>query len=267
MRSLLLSTLLLASSATALPKNDCFRIHSKDLADYTDCGDRTLVSQCLSTLSTFSHSDLETCYTNAGCTPSQAVLDVNYIIDRCNEYTRVGELRKRFRAALESNLPTKTVAAAHLYARASTPAPMKTGADCFSTSEFDTTSCIIVTAGGKTSTSTCSPAKATSSDCLSGWICTVDSANDNICMKEQAIDTGGIIIAIVFAVFIVIGLCYLTYACCRERKHHKKAAAKAEAVALARAATKKQRSQEARRPLMQQTQDNGPNPFSDQPHA
>ncbi|KFG80471.1 hypothetical protein MANI_111268, partial [Metarhizium anisopliae] len=136
-------------------------------------------------------------------------------------------------------------------------------------SEFDTSSCDVATENGKAVTRTCTPSKGTSSDCLSGWICTVDSSHQDICMKKQPIDTGGIIIAIVFAAFFAIGLAYLTFACCRERKHHKRVAAKAEAVALARAATKKQRSQEARAPLMQQTQEAGsPNPFQDQPgHA
>lgn len=266
MRSLHLSTLLLAGSAAALPRNDCFRLHSKDLADFTDCGDRTLVSQCLSSLSAFEPADLETCYTKAGCNTSQAALDVNYIIDRCNEYSRVGELRKRFRAAIEPIAPTKTVEAAHVFARATTLAPKKSGDACFTHKEFDTTKCDVVTNGDKTSTNTCTPVKATSSDCLDGYICTVDNTRQAICMPQQSIDTGGIIIAIVFAAFIVIGIAYLTFACCRERSHHKKVAAKAEAVALARAATKKQRSQESRRPLMQQTQDVGPNPFQDQPH-
>lgn len=87
--------------------------------------------------------------------------------------------------------------------------------------------------------------------------------------KTNALDIGGIIISIVFGSFIVIGIGYLAFAGCKERRHHKRAAAKAEAVALARAATKKQRSQEARAPLMQQQQPdptNIPNPFQDGPH-
>ncbi|OAQ64066.1 adenovirus e3 region protein CR2 domain-containing protein [Pochonia chlamydosporia 170] len=268
MRSIHIAAALLASTATALPQNECFKLHSQQLAEYTDCGDRQIVSQCLSSLSTFEQSDLESCYTTAGCSAAQAATDVKYISDRCAEYLRAGELRKRFRAAMVA--ATTTVEGVPLMARATTTAaPTKKGKDCFDVKEFDTTSCDVVTENGKTKTNTCTPSKGTSSDCLSGWICTVDGGHQDICMKEQSIDTGGIIIAIVFAAFIVIGLAYLTFACCRERSHHKKVAAKAEAVALARAATKKQRAQEARAPLMQQTQDaSGPNPFQDQPgHA
>ncbi|EFY85642.1 hypothetical protein J3459_014811 [Metarhizium acridum] len=271
MRSFSLAALLLASTAAALPRNECFRVHSKDLAEYTDCGNRAAVSQCLASLSSFEPSDLEPCYTNAGCSASQAALDAQYITTRCQEYSSGGgsELRKRFRAALEPVQATQAVAAAaaHLLARATTtPAPVRKGADCFSVSEFPTSSCDVATENGKAVTRTCTPSKGTSSECLSGWICTVDNAHQDICMKTQPIDTGGIIIAIVFAAFFAIGLGYLTFACCRERKHHKRVAAKAEAVALARAATKKQRSQEARAPLMQQTQEAAsPNPFQDQP--
>ncbi|KAF5122218.1 hypothetical protein E5D57_012691 [Metarhizium anisopliae] len=271
MLSFSLAALLLASTAAALPRNECFRVHSKALAEYTDCGNQAAVSRCLASLSSFEPSDLEPCYTNAGCSASQAALEARYITTRCQEYSSGNELRKRFRAALEPVRATQAVvAAAHLAARATTtPAPVRKGADCFSASEFDTSSCDVATENGKAVTRTCTPSKGTSSDCLSGWICTVDSTHQDICMKKQPIDTGGIIIAIVFAAFFAIGLAYLTFACCRERKHHKRVAAKAEAVALARAATKKQRSQEARAPLMQQTQEaSSPNPFQDQPsHA
>ncbi|OAA39098.1 hypothetical protein NOR_06358 [Metarhizium rileyi] len=266
MRPFTLSALLLASTASALPRDECFQRHSKDLADYTDCGSRAAVAQCLSSLTSFEPSRLESCYTAAGCSASQAARDAEYIMSRCQAYAREGELRKRFRAAMTPVQTTPAVVAAHLYARASTtPGPKKSGTECFSTTELDTTSCDVATDNGRLTTHACSPAKSTSSHCLSGWICTLDGSHQDVCMKKQSIDTGGIIVAIVFAAFFAIGLCYLTFACCRERSHHRKVAAKAEAVALARAATKKQRSNEARAPLMQQTQHSGaPNPFQDQ---
>jgi hypothetical protein len=237
MRSLHLGAIVLASTAMALPHNECFKVHSKDLAEYTNCGNRQAVSQCLSSLSSFDSSSLESCYIDAGCSPAQATQDVDRILTRCHEYAREGELRKRFRAAIMPVEATKTIMAPLVIRATTTPAPTKKGADCFSTKEFDTTKCDVIVDNGSTKTNTCTPAKGTSSDCLSGWICTVDGTHADICMKEQTIDTSGIVIAIVFASLVVVGIGYLTFACCRER--------------------------------MAQTQDHGDsNPFQDQPgHA
>ncbi|KHN98647.1 uncharacterized protein MAM_03771 [Metarhizium album ARSEF 1941] len=276
MRSLSLAAVLLASTTAALPLNECVHTHSKELASYTSCGSHAAVSKCLAALSSFKQSDLEQCYSKAGCSAPEAAREVEHITARCqqqeHQHQRPDELRKRFRAVLGPAPATQAIAGVHLLARASTtPAPVKKGADCFRTSEFDTSSCLVATENGKTVTHTCTPSKGTSSDCLSGWFCSADNNHGDVCMQMRPIDTGGIIVSIVFVAFFAIGFGYLTFACCRERAHHKKVAAKAEAVALARAATKKQRSQEARAPLMQQVPEAdgpGPNPFQDQPgHA
>jgi hypothetical protein len=89
----------------------------------------------------------------------------------------------------------------------------------------------------------------------------MDSIGQTVCMvKQDSLGVGGIIIAIVFGVAIVVGIAFLTFACCREGRHQKQLEARAEATALARAQTKKARSAEARAPLMRQE---GGDPFAD----
>ncbi|KAK2608498.1 hypothetical protein QQS21_002960 [Conoideocrella luteorostrata] len=266
MRSFPFGALLLAGSVAALPRQACLSAHSQALAEYTDCADRKAVSYCLSTLSSFETGDIKACYADAGCSARQAAADAEYIINRCNDISQGAELRRRYRAEIPHVEATTTMAAAELKARATNQ--VKTGNDCFSFGTTTVTACLTEVNNGKLKTLTCTPSPVQTSDCLDGWICTANTDRQQVCMlATNSLDIGGIIIAIVFGSFIVIGIGYLTFACCRERKNHKKVAAKAEAVALARAATKKKRAQESRAPLMQQTQDigNGPNPFQDQP--
>lgn len=269
MRSHPLNLLLLAGSVAALSRSDCFSSHSNDLVDNTTCGDRTAVTQCLSGLSSFEPANLQACFVNAGCSASQAARDTEHILVRCDDLARAHELRRK--RAPTSDPPASTsfdpdqIVPRDTATPTASPNKNKSGADCFAVGTTSTTSCVTETVNGKVKTKDCKPVPLTTSDCLKGYICTVDSNHVDVCMQAQnSLDTGGIIIASIFAFFIFTGISYLTYACCRERKEHKLTAARAEAVALARAATKKQRSQQARAPLMQQTQDHGPNPFQDQ---
>ncbi|KAJ6445450.1 srpk [Purpureocillium lavendulum] len=154
------------------------------------------------------------------------------------------------------------------------------GTLCFTTSTTTTTSCPLTTSGKHVLTQTCFPTAVPASECKKDLMCTIDSNNEDICMhRRDALDIGGIIIAIVFAVLITLGLGTLTFLCCKDRREQKRLAAKAEAVALARAQTKKKRAQEQRTPLMQQQQTLGgagaggpgsgrgsPNPFNDTAH-
>ncbi|KAG6010513.1 hypothetical protein E4U54_008375 [Claviceps lovelessii] len=158
-----------------------------------------------------------------------------------------------------------------------TPAPTpfnnnKFGHDCFRFGITSTMSCQMETVSDKVKTVNCKRVPVTTSDCLRGYICTVDRNHQDVCMEaHNGLDTSGIIIAIVFASSILLGLGYLTFACFQERKLQKRTFAKAKAVALARAATMKQMKQHAqnaqsndvRAPLIQHTHDNAADPFKD----
>ncbi|QUC15849.1 uncharacterized protein UV8b_00090 [Ustilaginoidea virens] len=281
MRSLPLSALLLAATPAALSPGDraCLSSHARQLAELAHCGDRTSLRLCLSNLpGPRHHSDLQACYADAGCPASQAAQEAVRAVSRCRDRDGEGdadayayaedELRRRRAAGVT---PRPALNHDHrLAARETGGASLKSGSDCFRFGTTTHASCVTSTVDGKPKANSCTPQPVTTSDCLSGWICALDPQHQDICMKAQnALDTGGVVVAVIFGLAIVVGVAYVTFACCQERAHHKKAAAKAEAVALARAATKKQRSQEARAPLMQQVDDahdNGPNPFQEPGH-
>ncbi|RGP70894.1 hypothetical protein FLONG3_7350, partial [Fusarium longipes] len=104
------------------------------------------------------------------------------------------------------------------------------------------------------------------STCRSDVICTTDASAADMCMTKREMDTAGIIIAIVFAGCAALMLGWLIFMCCRDRKEQKRLVAKSEAVALARAATKKQRAAQ-RQPLIRnasgQSAPGAGNPFQD----
>lgn len=128
-----------------------------------------------------------------------------------------------------------------------------TGPECLSTGLTKTKSCDVQTADGSEVTGECRTTDVETSTCSPGKTCTMDSSGQDVCMDLQnTLDVAGIVISIAFGVIIALGIATLTFLCCRDRKEQKRLAAKAEATALARAATKKKRQQEQRTPLMQE---------------
>lgn len=131
----------------------------------------------------------------------------------------------------------------------------QTGGECLEEYEKKTTDCQTVTEDGRETTRSCTDTTVKLSSCRPGKTCSFDKSGNDICMDLQdELDVAGIVIAIVFASAIVIGVGALTFLCCKDRKEQKRLQAKAEATALARAATKKKRAAEQRQPLMSQQQ-------------
>lgn len=256
------SSLLFAAGALALPKHDCLSSNSADIAALSDCGDQAALASCLSSLG---DASVESCYVDAGCPPAAAAAEAQLAIDRC---ARPGDLRRRVRAALDdpSAPATAAVPVAELFA-ARTLAPRTTSLECFTTSTVQSKTCPVSTNDGKPTTQECFSTDVAKSECAPGLYCTTDPKGADICMElDDDLGIDGIIIAIVFAVAIAVGIGYLTFMCCRDKREQKRLAAKAEATALARAATKKKRAQEVRTPLMRQGSGQGQpggDPFAD----
>ncbi|KAL7792165.1 hypothetical protein V8C37DRAFT_380972 [Trichoderma ceciliae] len=254
------AALALSGGALALSQAECLIQHSRELVEFSDCGHHASLEYCLSHLSDSDINDLEACYTNAGCSMAEAVSEAKYAVQRCDEFSRMGDLKKRYRGVAGS--PEKTVAARNPHAA---PAPTHWVRDgtlqCLITSTVKTSSCDILTDKGVLRTLTCVPTEVAKSNCAPGLMCSLDSIGQTVCLKkEDDLGVAGIIIAIIFGLAIVVGITFLTFACCRERRHHKQLEARAEATALARAQTKKARAAEARAPLMRQE---GGDPFAD----
>ncbi|KAL6880848.1 hypothetical protein J3F83DRAFT_720049 [Trichoderma novae-zelandiae] len=256
------AALALSGGALAL-QAACFSQHSQQLAGYSDCGQHVSLEYCLSTLTDAdTASDLEACYTNAGCSIAEAAAEAQYALKRCDELADMGDLKKRYRGVHGS--PVKTLAARNAHNAAPLPTHWvrdSNNLQCKITSTVKTSSCAISTNRGVLETLSCIPTEVAKADCAPGLMCSLDSLGETVCMKKKnELDVGGIIISIIFGVAVVVAITFLTFACCRESRHQKQLEARAEATALARAQTKKARAAETRAPLMRQE---GPDPFAD----
>lgn len=288
---MLLSALFLAGGALALSRPECFSSHGSALASYSNCAKQGALNACFANLHSYSIDDIEACFITAGCSPDASLIEARFALDRCDEWARASELKRRFRAYIP-HLPARTASPA-VDRRGSSPNPRATGGislnalfgrqenekitECFTSSQVDTTSCDIETSNNRLHTKSCSSVQVTQSECKPGLTCSKDKQGTDVCMElKNALDTAGIIIAIVFAAALALGIGTLTYLCCQDRRQQKRLTAKAEATALARAATKKQRANEVRTPLMRQQEGNptvssplataplGHDPFGDQ---
>jgi len=102
--------------------------------------------------------------------------------------------------------------------------------------------------------------------CLDGFLCRMDSKGQTTCMeKVNKLDTGGIIVSIIFAAAIVISIGMMTFFCCKDKSQQKKLAAKAEAAAIAKASSAGTRARNVsdRQPLM--TSQPNPQAYGDAP--
>ncbi|CAM1507464.1 Fc.00g071050.m01.CDS01 [Cosmosporella sp. VM-42] len=259
------SAVFFAGNALALAKHECLVNNNEDLAAFADCGHERAISYCLGQLMSFEPADVEACYTKAGCSIAEAEIEAKYTLGRCEEMNKIGDLKKRYRGMLLPRADaTTTDAAAKTTAKSSNKFGAMTGTDCFTTGKKSTTECPLSTSDGHVKTVTCFPTEVSTSECAPGLLCTVDTSNNDVCMDLQSsLETSGIVILIVFGIIIALGIGSLTFMCCKESKDQKRLTAKAEAVALARAATKKQRAQD-RAPLIRNAS-GGSNPFQDQP--
>lgn len=261
------SAIFFAGNALAVANRECFVDHSADLAVFADCANHKALTYCLEKLESFAETDVQSCYTSSGCSETQAKIEAHHTQERCEELVKTGELKKRFQAEPIPNMARAEAAAiSTVPAKALRKRAAMSGTDCFETGKTSTSECPKETVSGKTTTGSCFPTEVTTSKCASGLICTLDASNNDICMEKKGMETGGIIVMIVFASFIALGIGALIFMCCKERKEQKRLAVKAETVALARAATKKQRERQgaaARAPLIRNGSGTS-NPFQDQ---
>ncbi|KPM34507.1 hypothetical protein AK830_g12068 [Neonectria ditissima] len=256
--------------AKSVSLHDCLVDNSQDLAAFADCGHQGALAKCLAQLQSFLEPDVRACYTSVGCSGADAEREARFALNRCADMASMGDLKKRFRAADDGLLLPRADAtttaddAKTTAASGSKTGSIYSGTDCFTTGTKSTSDCPLSTSSGHVKTLTCTSTVVTTSSCAETLICTTDSANNDICMDLHHMDVGGIIVSIVFAAALVIGAAALTWACCKDRKEQKRMVAKAEATALVRAATKKQRAAQ-RAPLIRNASGgSNPNPFQDQ---
>lgn len=261
------AALLFAAGALALPKRDCLASSSASIAALSPCGDPAALAQCLTYLPAVDRASIAACFLDAGCDAATAQDGADAAFDRCADSAQ--DLRRRdVLADRTAPATTAAVPVLELFA-ARTLEPRSDKLECFSTSTVTTKTCPVTTNDGKPTTASCFSTAVAKSACAAGVYCTTDAKGGDICMKlDNDLGIGGIIIASVFAVAIAVGIGYLTFVCCKDRRDQKKLVARVEATALARAQTKRLRAakaQEVKAPLMRQHsgQQPGGDPFAD----
>lgn len=246
-----------AAAAVSHSSTDCLLNNHREMAADAHCPDHQALSLCFANLPSSDPELLADCYIKAGCKLADAIHKAEKAQARCKELFP-GDAELRRRRAGEPDLPQITQAPryasadlADLWARSAA-----TGDDCLTTFSKSTKTCPVSTVDGSVASGECSTVEIDTSSCLPGKTCSMDSNGNDICMDlKDDLDVAGIVVSIVFGVFIVLGIATLTWLCCKDRKEQKRMAAKAEATALARAATKKKKAAEAREqraPLMRE---------------
>lgn len=256
---------------------DCVLANRREMVADAGCGAPADLSSCFASLEASEPASLMSCYMSAGCSEDDARSKAASAHDRCADlFPEDAELRLRRRrgvapgSSLNLDVATKTTSGHLASATIADLLPMQSanerhhllfvrsatsGNACMTTTSTSSKTCDVSTADdGAVATNTCSSTLVPVSKCAAGMTCSFDDSGNHICMDlENSLDIAGIIIAIAFGVFIALGIATLTFLCCRDRKEQKRLVAKAEATALARAATKKKkaaRQQEQRAPLM-----------------
>lgn len=258
--------LALAPLAAASPferTSSCLRVHADQITNIVSCADASLVTSCLaSQRNGFPVSALESCIVASGCTEDQAAVGADVLADLC-DVSEADDLRKRDDAAAPPS--QRTVAPSPAVTKVPTVAKRQdndadkattekearpSDTDCYQTSMIETEQCTMGEGGSK-----CSTINLEKVRCRDGWLCSVSREGGTSCMERiDDLDTGGIIVAIIFGAAIVIGLGLMTFFCCKDKREQKKLAAKAEAAAIAKSSNvgSKARKVSDRQPLMAQ---------------
>ncbi|KFA65947.1 hypothetical protein S40285_02407 [Stachybotrys chlorohalonatus IBT 40285] len=261
--------LLFAGAVAAMTRPDCFTSHSTGLAAYASCADHVSLAECFFHIQTPNKFNVEQCLLASGCSSDDASFEARAAIDRCDEWIRADELRRRAPAAAATAALLPQITIPPVLAR------QANNLECYTTSTVDSRVCPVETNDGTVTTQPCTTTRVAQSECAPGLTCSMDNQGNDVCMELQdTLEIAGIIISIVFGVAILLAIGTLTYMCCQDRREHRRLEAKAEATALARAATKKQRAADVRAPLMSEQPvttptalPGGPDPFSDRHHS
>ncbi|TEA07947.1 hypothetical protein C8034_v000526 [Colletotrichum sidae] len=283
---------LLATAVSALSpaRLHCLRNKNVELSRLSGCGMAGSVAHCLWMIpDDFTLADLETCYINAGCDFTEAIVEAQWVLNKCDESGELAEeLRLRHVVARATTTDSETTATdeattatgattAATATAATTAASTGTGTTgttgtatgtgssttkiCSTTTTKSTSACPVYSTGassGKTISSGCYSTTVAFETCAAGMLCQDDqSGNPSCILIDNTLGGAGIAISLFFAIAITGAIATITFLCCRERKEKKRIMAKAEAAAIAKAAVIQKRptvevhpAEPANQPLM-----------------
>ncbi|KAK8068913.1 adenovirus e3 region CR2 domain protein [Apiospora phragmitis] len=238
MRSSLPATVLslLPSLVSAtIAQSACLQIKSVDLAQKTKCGhlDRSLLRGCLESVPNMDSSSIvEQCLVDAGCTSDESKRETHSLIAWCDSHFG-SDLDLKRRGIDPLPQPTPLTQAPDIYLRAATttassgePSP----SPCSTETDVEISSC-------KTDhINECVKTMTKSMVCAQGNMCMTDNSGNNICMyRKDGMTTSGAVVGIFLAVVLAVTVASLFFLCCKDKRDQKRARAKSEAAAIAKA--------------------------------
>ncbi|KAK8013971.1 hypothetical protein PG990_007267 [Apiospora arundinis] len=228
------------------------------------CGDQSLLRGCFESVPTLDTATIvEQCLLDAGCTADESKRETHSLIAWCDSHFGSDQDLKR-RGIDPLPQPTPLTQAPDLYLRQATTT--STGAEsspspCSTETEVEISSC-------KTDhINECVKTMTKSMVCAKGNMCMTDNSGNNICMyRKDGMTTSGAVVGIFLAVVLSVTIAALFFLCCKDKRDQKRARAKSEAAAIAKAnavsSGPRPEVREAQRSASQRSGPNGgPNPF------
>ncbi|KAI1503816.1 hypothetical protein F5X99DRAFT_90582 [Biscogniauxia marginata] len=231
--STLLSFLLLSECSLVramAARSECLREHTHKFVEAAACGDKGSLEYCLRRIPEHIElNDLAGCFSNAGCTIEESIIEAGYIVKSCDEGTSAAELRRRVAAPMPA--PTPMPAPQDTTAASTTIAASLTEG-CSTTTTISTTSCPVQSTGTNSGvTLSCFATSVATEVCAEGNTCHTDGT----CFKlDNTLDTGEIVVTIILAVALFLSIFAFLFFCCRDKVGQRKARARKEAADIAR---------------------------------
>ncbi|KAK8044471.1 hypothetical protein PG993_004495 [Apiospora rasikravindrae] len=270
MRSSLPATVLalLPSLVSAtIAQSACLHIKSVDLAQKAKCSglDRSILRGCFASVPQLdSPTIVEQCLVDAGCTPDESKRETHSLIAWCDSHFGSDlDLKRRGIDPLPRPTPLTQAPDVYIRAAATTDAAAADASPspCSTETEVEISSC------KPDDMYDCTKTMTKSMVCAKGNMCMTDNSGNNICMyRKDGMTTSGAVVGIFLAVVLALTVGSLFFLCCKDKRDQKRARAKSEAAAIAKAnaVSSGPSMRDTTRSASQRTagHGDGPNPFA-----
>ncbi|KAI1371652.1 hypothetical protein F4677DRAFT_434750 [Hypoxylon crocopeplum] len=237
---LLFPTSSLGTNSASADRSACIQGSAVELSVAAACGDKGSLEYCFKHVpSHVEAGDLERCFRNAGCTTAEAGIEARFVLHNCDNGQSVAELRRRGPEPIPAPTPEPVPApqdAATTTAATTAAAGFTPSIQCSTETTIDTTSCPVQSTGAESGSQlSCFPTSVATQVCAAENICMKDSNGLDICMlRQDSLNTGGIVVTIILAVVFALGFGTLIVFCCRDKRAQHKLRARQEAAAIAK---------------------------------
>ncbi|KAI1410878.1 hypothetical protein F5Y13DRAFT_167022 [Hypoxylon sp. FL1857] len=225
----------LGATASVADRSACIHGSAVEFSKAAACGDKGSLEYCFKTAGEYVEaSDLERCFRNAGCTSAEAGIEAAFIIHNCDNAKSDSELRRRGPEPIPA--PTPAPVPQGTTATDDTNGGFTPTIQCSTSTDISTSSCPIQSTGAQSGqTLPCFPTTVPTEVCAAENLCMTDKNGINICMRRQdAPDTGGLIVTIFLAVVFAISFALLLFFACRSKAAERKRRAHNQAAAIAK---------------------------------